>query len=133
MTLFLYRTLLVSLLTLFVANCSSVGRNEHFIIVDSKAPKGKFEFDEIAAERGHEVYKTRCMACHGSDGRGTDLKIPGFKNSPPDLVAVVRKVPSVHFLLKFSRWTNMPGWEEPLSDSDVSDLTHYLKKLALAK
>ncbi len=27
----------------------------------------------------------------------------------------------------------MPGWETPLSDEDLEDLTHYLKKLASPK
>lgn len=127
---------IVGLLTLSssFSSCSSNQRS-HYIITENKIKhfKNKYEYNEIAAERGKQVYEARCMRCHGPDARGSEIKIPGHTNSPMDLVKLVREVPSVHFLIKFSEWTNMPGWETPLSSEDSEDLIHYLKKISKPK
>lgn len=117
------------------SSCSGSKKRSHYIITEEKIKhfKSKYDYNDIAAERGKQVYEARCMRCHGPDGRGSELKIPGHSNSPRDLVKLVREVPSVHFLIKFSEWTNMPGWETPLSSEDSEDLIHYLKKLSKPK
>src|SRR5688572_572401 len=37
-----------------------------------------------SALNGRQLYHAACAACHGDDGRGTDIAIRGFETEPPD-------------------------------------------------
>lgn len=87
--------------------------------------------DDALLSKGRDVYVSRCISCHGPDGRG-DGPIVGTLTGPPprdftapwkygeraeDVLAVVRKgVPD----------TTMSGWASYLPDDDIRAVSAYV-------
>ncbi len=97
--------------------------------------------EEVA--RGKAVYDKRCAMCHGAegegDGDGAERLIPPprdfsegqykFKTTGAD-----DPVPNDADLIRMIRdgmpGTAMPGWSDVLSETDITDLIHYIKIFA---
>lgn len=95
----------------------------------TKGPKVKI--DLVAAKRGKKVYKENCLACHGAKGFGDGVKANELGVLPKNLVKVVKDVPNFTFYMMASKWKNkMPGWKSVLSEKELKDVEHYIRKLA---
>lgn len=42
-------------------------------------------------ERGREIYRQHCAACHGTDAKGNGPTAAALKKAPPDLTAIQKK------------------------------------------
>ena len=90
----------------------------------------KQPIDLRAAARGKKIYKSNCMSCHGSDGRGGGLKSKQFKKIPANLADLSRTVPSFKFYMHASRFKGeMPGWKTMFSKRELRDLENYIVSL----
>jgi mono/diheme cytochrome c family protein len=86
--------------------------------------------------RGHDLYQTRCVSCHGARGKGDGPIAASIRNPPPgdltdglwkhgeapdDVLRVVAQgVPN----------TNMAGWSGTFSETDLRAVTAYVLHLA---
>ena len=80
---------------------------------------------------GHALYDSKCIDCHGSDGRGATAMGSGLYPPPLDLRG--RQVNNTsdgalfHFIRNGIRNTAMPGWQMP--DRDIWRLVLYIRTL----
>ncbi len=85
----------------------------------------------VMAEDGAGLYKTKCLVCHGIEGRGTALA-PGFKESVFINSSTDKEITDV--ILNGSKGTvkkftlSMPP--QKLDEAEVKSLVEYLKGLA---
>jgi mono/diheme cytochrome c family protein len=89
-------------------------------------------------ESGKTLYLKYCAQCHGEKGDGEGYATPHLFPRPRDFTSgkfKVRTTPSgalpthqdlVNIIRRGMPYTSMPGWPG-LSDSDVSDIAHYIK------
>ncbi|HSG94678.1 MAG TPA: c-type cytochrome, partial [Afifellaceae bacterium] len=95
------------------------------------------------AEKGEEIYATRCMGCHGEEGDGFGPAAERLNPPPRDFTLGLYKIKTTGFddivpndddLFRMIRdgmpGTSMPGWGDVLSDQDMWDLIAYIKIFA---
>ncbi len=85
-------------------------------------------------ERGAELYKTHCAACHGDDGAGVAGAYPRLAGnravvlSPPaNLVHMVRQGGFLPVTAGNPRPFGMPPYATLLSDQDVADVLNHVR------
>ena len=91
------------------------------------------------AQRGQRIYKSACVSCHGSDGRGALQAISGFRppDTFPDFTRCDQTTAEVDAAYKaviehggptrgFSQI--MPSFSEALTSQDIDDLVAYLRQ-----
>jgi mono/diheme cytochrome c family protein len=88
----------------------------------------------VMAADGEAIYKSKCIACHGADGKGTPMA-PAFKGSA--YIASNSDQAIAEVILKgregaAKMYKNIPlGMQaQKLSEEDVSAVVAYLKSLA---
>jgi cytochrome c6 len=85
------------------------------------------------AQGGADLYKAKCAACHGPDGKGTtpagvklgahDFSSPDVqKQSDPELIDVVTKGKK-----------KMPAYEKTLKPDEIKSLVAYVRELGKTK
>jgi len=88
------------------------------------------ELDPKSVARGKEIFRNHCMSCHGDKGLGDGPFAKAQMQRPANLAELAHDIPDFKFFMKISQWNgNMPGWNEPFSKKETSDLETYLKKL----
>ena len=80
-----------------------------------------FDYPKGLADRGYDVYKTNCKACHGNLAKG-------------EYGPALQQNPILHDDSNFWKTVlkgrgNMPAWEERLSSQQIADVQTYLKTL----
>src|SRR5690348_5787090 len=96
--------------------------------------------DGSRAENGERIYRSACVACHGSDGRGMPRTQAGFAppRTFPDFTRCDQTTPEANIAWKdiiehggpsrgFSQI--MPAFGEALSSAQIDDLISYLRTL----
>lgn len=91
------------------------------------------------AQRGQRIYKSACVSCHGSDGRGAPIAISGLKlpDTFPDFTRCDQTTAEVDAAYKavivhggptrgFSQI--MPSFSEALTSQDIDDLVAYIRQ-----
>ena len=92
-----------------------------------------FISSSIRADDSASLYKAKCAACHGADGKGNtpvakSLAVRDFaspevqKETDEELFAITQKGKN-----------KMPGYEKSLNDSQIKDLVAYVRDLAKKK
>lgn len=83
----------------------------------------------LAADTTADVYKSKCAACHGADGKGeTDT---GKNLKVKDLgSAEVQKMSDAELTTIIAKGKKpMPGYEGKLTDDQISDLVKWIRTL----
>jgi cytochrome c6 len=87
----------------------------------------------FGGNKAEEIYKTKCVMCHGADGAGhtpageklgaADLRTPAVqKQTDAELEAVIAKGRK-----------KMPGYAKQLRAADIKGLVAYIRELAKSK
>lgn len=81
-----------------------------------------------AADEGADLYKTKCVACHGADGSGSAV---GLKMGARDLrSAEVQKMTDAQLAGIISKGKNkMPSYEKTLAAGKINVLVAHIRAL----
>lgn len=93
------------------------------------------ERDKSSSSLGKDIYKVRCVFCHGETGIGDGRMSKVIKNPPPyDLTKSV--LPDIYLKRiineggeEVGRSPKMPPWSETLGESEVDSVILYIKSL----
>ncbi|MGB7547854.1 MAG: cytochrome c [Terracidiphilus sp.] len=83
----------------------------------------------FAQDKGADIYKSKCVICHGADGMGTTpagkaLKAAAFKDS-----AIV-KAPDSELIAAVKKGKNkMPPFAGKLTDAQIKTVVAYIRTL----
>jgi cytochrome c oxidase cbb3-type subunit 3 len=87
----------------------------------------------IATERGKAIYQTRCLECHGVEGRGDGEKAPFLSPRPGSLVSAATSAKSDRDLLRTIQSgkprTAMPAWKDILTEAEIEEVLLYVRSL----
>ena len=82
----------------------------------------------LAAADGDAVFKGRCTACHGSDGRGKPaIGTPDFTS--PKTQSGLSDADMIETITNGRKGTIMPAWKGKLSDEEISAVAAYVRSL----
>jgi cytochrome c oxidase cbb3-type subunit 3 len=106
-----------------------------FVEGRTKPPPRSIASDPLLVE-GHELYRARCLSCHGETGRGDGPIAKGLAGPPVgdltdgrfkhgDQPDQVRRI-----IEKGVKDTAMPGWKGMVSDRQIEAVTAYVLHLA---
>lgn len=82
-----------------------------------------------AAQDAATTYKSKCVMCHGADGKGsaTGLKMGAHDFTSPD----VQKQTDAQLTEAITKGkAKMPAYESKLKDTEIKDLVAYIRGLA---
>lgn len=81
----------------------------------------------FAADTGADVFKTKCTACHGADGKGDTLM--GKKLNAKDMTSAdVQKLSDTDLSGFISNGKDkMPSYKEKLTADQIQDLVKYIR------
>lgn len=90
---------------------------------------------EISQRVGQDIYKDRCVLCHGTFGKGNGRMARVIKNPPPfDLT--LSRLPESYLTSIISgggdavgRSPQMPPWKDELSESEIKSVIQYIISL----
>ncbi len=83
---------------------------------------------ELAGADGEAVFKARCVACHGNDGKGqAAIGTPDFTS--PKTLSGLSDADIIDTITNGRKGTIMPAWKGKLSDEEVTALAAYLRSL----
>ena len=86
--------------------------------------------DQTSIERGKNLFKTYCSACHGLEGRGDGPAAAGLNPKPPNLVKMAGHHADGDIAWKIANGRGpMPGWEKVISEEDIWHLTNFIQSL----
>jgi mono/diheme cytochrome c family protein len=84
-------------------------------------------------EQGRRIYETRCLDCHGPQGRGDGVKAPFLSPRPGNLVSAATAAKSDKDLLNVIAngrpRTAMPAWKDQLSEEEQRQVLRYIRSL----
>ena len=85
--------------------------------------------NNAVADDVKELYKTKCNACHGADGRGDTAA--GKKFSAHDFhSADAQKLTDQELMDRIKNGKNkMPAYKSKLTDEQIKDLVKYVREL----
>jgi mono/diheme cytochrome c family protein len=87
------------------------------------------------ADRGNGkmIYESRCLECHGSEGRGDGEKAPFLSPRPGSLVSAATSAKSDRDLLRTIEngkpRTAMPAWKDILTEEEMREVLRYVRSL----
>ena len=88
-----------------------------------------------SAEVGRDVYRTRCVLCHGVEGLG-DGKMAKIIKEPPPFNLTVSRVPDEYLRMiiggggsEVGRSERMPPWRDELTAEQMGSVILYIKTL----
>ncbi len=92
-------------------------------------------FDAISIANGAEVYAENCVECHGHQGQSNGIKARTMSTKMPDMLTEPHTIE--HTPGDFYHWitfgmidTDMPGYEDKLTDEERWDLVNYVHALS---
>ena len=86
-----------------------------------------FAFSLVAAD-GDAVFKARCAACHGSDGKGNQaIGTPDFTS--PKTQSSLSDADMIDTITNGRKGTIMPAWKGKLSNEEIAAVAAYLRSL----
>jgi putative copper export protein/peroxiredoxin len=92
-------------------------------------------FDAISIANGAQLYAEHCVECHGHQGQGNGIKARTMSTKMPDMLTEPHTIE--HTPGDFYHWitfgmidTDMPGYEDKLSDEERWDLVNYVHALS---
>lgn len=87
----------------------------------------------VPTDRGKIIYQTRCLECHGAEGRGDGKKAPFLSPRPGNLVSAATSAKSDRDLLRTIQngklRTAMPAWKDILTEEEMQDVLQYVRSL----
>jgi cytochrome c oxidase cbb3-type subunit 3 len=87
----------------------------------------------VPPDRGKMIYQTRCLECHGAEGRGDGEKAPFLSPRPGSLVSAATSAKSDRDLLRTIQngklRTAMPAWKDILTEEEMQDVLRYVRSL----
>ena len=87
--------------------------------------------DQTSIERGKNLFKTYCIACHGSLGLGDGPAAIGLNPKPPNLVKMAGHHPDGDIAWKIENGRGaMPAWKGRLKEKEIWDLTNFIQTLS---
>lgn len=98
-------------------------------------PPAAIAGDPLLVE-GREIYLSRCVSCHGPNGRGDGPIAKGLTGPPPrDLTSAEwkhgdRPEQVLQVVIQGVKDTSMPGWKGTLSASELKAVSAYVFYLA---
>lgn len=131
----------IPFILLVIISCSNVNEEakqeyyknakfQHGIKVVDVRPTNVPDFNMQQAKLGKKVYMSYCYDCHGKEGRGNGPFADVLDKKPRDLQKIIGRVEHFDFYMKVSQWrSNMPGWNNPITKEQISQINHYLKSL----
>ncbi len=88
---------------------------------------------EISADAGEQVYRSNCINCHGSKGKGDGPIAASLTPRPADLTNSIIQNKDDETLLQVIQngkaGTSMPAWKNDLSTQQILDVLAYLSTL----
>ena len=82
----------------------------------------------LGAAEGDAVFKARCTACHGSDGKGkTAIGTPDFTSAKT--LSGMSDGDVIDTITNGRKGTIMPAWKGKLSDEEITAVAAYLRSL----
>ncbi len=92
-------------------------------------------FDAISIAYGAELYAENCVECHGHQGQGNGIKARTMSTTMPDMLTephTIEHTPGdfYHWITFGMEDTDMPGYEDKLSDEERWDLVNYIHALS---
>src|SRR5688572_33492025 len=89
---------------------------------------------EAAVVRGGIVYRTYCVLCHGTDGRGDGRAAKMYTPKPADLTVSPFNDSYKEMIIRgggpsVGRSAYMPPWGGELSNEQIHDLVAFLREL----
>lgn len=85
-------------------------------------------------EAGAGVYRTNCVSCHGTKGKGDGPVAAHLTPPPADLTSQSVRQKKDQDLLKTIRegkpGTSMPAWKGGLSDQQIEEVLAYIRTFA---
>lgn len=85
------------------------------------------------ADRGKTIYQTRCLECHGAEGRGDGEKALSLSPRPGSLVSAATSAKSDRDLFRTIQngkpKTAMPAWKDVLTEEEIRDVLQYVRSL----
>lgn len=83
----------------------------------------------VEAQDGAATYKSKCVVCHGADGKGSPM---GVKLGARDLTSPeVQQQTDAQLTEVITKGKGkMPGFEERLKDTEIKDLVAFVRTLA---
>ena len=89
--------------------------------------------NQDAINRGKAIYQSRCLECHGAEGRGDGEKAPSLSPRPGSLVSAATSAKSDRELLRTIQHgkprTAMPAWKDILTEEEIVEVLQYLRSL----
>jgi len=82
----------------------------------------------LGAAEGDAVFKARCTACHGADGKGkAAIGTPDFTSAKT--LAGLSDADVVDTVTNGKKGTIMPAWKGKLSDEEIAVVASYVRSL----
>lgn len=89
------------------------------------------------ASNGNDIFKTKCMPCHGVNGAGNEAVAKVFKIDPARLNLIKRETQAkkdsdLTTAVKLGK-SPMPAFGGTLNETDIKAVVQFIRSLALAK
>lgn len=87
----------------------------------------------ISPEAGEQVYRSYCLNCHGSKGKGNGPVAESLTPPPADLTGATTQNKQDKELLQTIKngkaGTSMPSWKNDLSEQHIQNVLAYIRTL----
>lgn len=101
---------------------------------EAPQPRTAANMEDDALELGADIYRGRCAACHGDDGRGHSPYVPALRGNPilrhtrpNDLVMSILAGGPAKAAQAYSPYVLMPAFDDMLSNDEVAAVASYLR------
>jgi len=116
--------------------CDRVGRPTRFfvtLILIALVAASVGAENQKPIDRGKMIYQSRCLECHGPEGRGDGEKSPSLSPRPGSLVSAATSAKSDRELLRTIQHgkprTAMPAWKDILTEEESREVLQYIRSL----